>query len=111
MTARARNYWKIVEASLVEVYGVSQADAASLTALVISRLGPIESNGGWLYHQEPLNCAADIAGHYGQVSEEQWDSYQSILARMKMPERKRKTVQPTSVKARGTVAAKVLASR
>jgi hypothetical protein len=55
-------YWRVVEDSLVEIHDLSRGEARKLVAELRGRLNalPPEIDQDIIYHDEPINVAADL---------------------------------------------------
>jgi hypothetical protein len=55
-------YWRIVEHSLVEIYGLVRGEARSLISELQERLNslPSDVDQDIIYHDEPIHVAADL---------------------------------------------------
>jgi hypothetical protein len=79
----ASTYWQVVELCLVEVFQLPRATAKSRLATYRADL---EKTGlaadPLVYHQEPINTAADLAGKHYALDAKTAKAYEAILKKV-----------------------------
>jgi hypothetical protein len=74
-------FWKIVQACLVELYGISEEDAADRIARLTKGGRSFSRPGDLIYHAQPIHVASDLAEKPMPASDVFWRSYQKLLQR------------------------------
>lgn len=81
--AKAKLFWKIVAATLEEVFQWPRSRVNSEIARV---QGPLTSTGierNLIYHSQPLHVAADMAGGLEPIGEAELQHYAAVLTKFK----------------------------
>ena len=100
--SEARRFWRIVEESLVILYGVEHSSAHARVLRVQGRMTKAAIAQDVTYHAEPLHVAGDLAHTLAPVSDAMLKAYDEIISRVAGEADTQVTSEP-SKKARGVV--------